>query len=133
MINLQKETSDYIATLLERWDEIKSKTIPKGEQSSYSSEFDGVLGHIWWDNPNILWLLITENEEGYEGSQTQIGLTKDGRIMWEYQSHCSCNGYENSHEHGEELDWSKKTYELNSIPQDWEVKIQENAKKLLAL
>ena len=53
--------------------------------------------------------------------------------MWEYQSHCSCNGYETSHDHGTELEMEKHSYELNEIPMDWEAKVRENASKLLKL
>lgn len=91
-----------------------------------------MIGSLYWDNPNCLWILATSNEEGYEGNQTQLGLTKERKIVWEYQSHCSCNEYENSSDPLEEFDFEKKSYELNEIPIDWEKIVCENLKKILA-
>lgn len=133
-MNIQKETGILIGKLVENWDFIKEKQVAK--KPKYGSECETVIGgKLWWNNPNLIFVLVTDQEEGYEGSQAQIGISKDGKIRWEYQSHCSCNGYENSEDKGEEFlpELSKKSYELNSIPLDWETQIQENIKKLLEL
>lgn len=85
-----------------------------------------------WNNPHVIWVLATNNEEDYSGSQTQIGLTEKGKLVWEYQSHCSCNSYEDSEQIPEEfLKADLKSYELKEIPLDWEDKIRENIKLLL--
>lgn len=128
---LQKQTQDSINKLIENWDYIKSKYIFKKED--YGSGRDTAVGKLWWDNPKLIFVLITDNEESYEGSQAQIGITKDGKIRWEYQSHCSCNDYEDSNGEGKDLDLTKKDYELNEIPLDWENQIQINIAKLLEI
>lgn len=133
-MQLHKETQRLINELLLRWEEVKNSYILKKDE--YGSEREMKIGEIWWDNPNVIWVLVTGNDEGYEGSQTQVGLTKDGRLLWEYQSHCSCNYYEDSSEIEAEfltaIQDTKKSYELGSIPLDWETKIAENIKQLLS-
>jgi hypothetical protein len=87
-----------------------------------------------WNNPNLLWLFATQDEEDYEGSQTQIGLARDGKLKWEFQSHCSCNDYEDSSELGVDFPpTTMKSYELRTIPIDWEAEIEKNLKIILAL
>jgi hypothetical protein len=40
---------------------------------------------LTWGIPQeVIWLYSTSNEEGYEGSQTQIGIDKEGKVMWGY-------------------------------------------------
>lgn len=128
-MNLSKETQAAIKKILPKWEKIQLAFFQPKEKSW--EDMETPIGTLYWANPNILFLLTTHNEESYEGSQTQIGLSKDGRLMWEYQSHCSCNGYETSHDHGKELEVTKKTYELNDVPLDWEHQIRENIEKLL--
>lgn len=128
-MNLSKETQAAIKKILPKWEKIQLAFFQPKVNSW--EDMKTPIGNLYWANPNILFLITTSNEEGYEGSQTQIGLSKDGRLMWEYQSHCSCNGYETSHEHGKELEVTKKTYELNDVPLDWESQIRENIDKLL--
>lgn len=131
-MNISKDTKSYIAKAVNNWENIKKKHFPFEKKGDYSAEFDSSIGHIHWNNPNVIWVLSTMNEEGYEGSQTQIGLTKDGKLVWEYQSHCSCNSYEDSTQiPAEFLKSDLKSYELNSLPIDWEDKIRENIKILL--
>lgn len=131
---LNKDTQKLIKKAVKNWEALR-KDFSKPTSSSYVADTESKIGILHWDNPNLLWVLITNNDEGYEGSQTQIGLAKDGRLMWEYQSHCSCNGYEHSsgepnNDFCKDLE-GKKSYELNGIPLDWETKIQENLKKIL--
>ncbi len=128
-MTLEKETEKLIARAVKKWSSLKKI---QSRRESHLDEFDSPTGHFFWDNPNILWLYCTGKEEGYEGSQTQIGLTKDGKLVWEFQSHCSCNSYKNTKEVGNE--WPedvKKHYELSDIPKEWEAIIQYNFKKLL--
>lgn len=131
-MNISKKTQKAIDKAVESWEEIKTKHFPFDKKSEYGSEFDSVIGDIYWNNPNVIWVFATTNEEGYEGSQTQVGLTKDGKLVWEYQSHCSCNGYEDSEQIPDEfLKADLKRYELNDVPLDWEDKIRENIEILL--
>ena len=76
---------------------------------------------LYWDNPSILFIAKTDNEEDYEGSQTQIGIAQNGSVRWEYQSHCSCNSYEDSAGLQTELNLEStlKSFELREIPEDW--------------
>lgn len=124
---------ELIAKVIYHWDTIKAKQVLKKED--YGSGRETVIGKLWWDNPNLIFVLVTDKEENYEGSQAQIGISKDGKLRWEYQSHCSCNDYEDSTELGKEFkpELSKKCYELNSIPLDWEEQIKKNIKELLKL
>lgn len=127
---MNKETTKAIAKLVANWDKVKQKQVLKKED--YGSERETVIGKLWWDNPDLIFVLVTDQEEGYDSSQAQIGITRDGKIRWEYQSHCSCNSYEDST--GEQEDFlselTKKSYELNGIPLDWEKQIVDNIKKL---
>lgn len=131
---MKKETKELIDKLVKRWDEIKLKE--KIKSKDWGSNFTSPIGNLFWDNPAVIWVFVTHNPEDYEGSQTQIGITKDGKIMWEYQSHCSCDGYGNSDADSlreltvEEL--SKKSWELREIPEDWEEIVSKNLEKLLA-
>ncbi len=80
-----------------------------------------IIGNLWWTIPDdILWLYATQNDEGYDGSQTQFGVRKDGTIVWAYFSHCSCYGYEDYKGEVNELSdkneiHTQKTYELKEV------------------
>ena len=129
---MHKDTEKLISKLTKNWESVKSHQVLKKEE--YGSGRETVIGKLWWDNPDLIFVLVTDQEEGYNGSQAQVGITKDGRIRWEYQSHCSCNDYEDSMGDGDgdfvpEL--SKKSYELKGIPLDWEAQIRTNIEKLL--
>lgn len=133
-MKLHEETNSLLNQLVENWDKCRDyyNQLPRED---WSSDRKSIIGHLWWDNPNLVWVLITDNDEGYEGSQAQVGISENGKLLWEYQSHCSCNGYEDSQDNGDEFlpELSKKTFEIeyNKIPYDWENQISENIKKLL--
>ena len=129
-MNLAQETKELIAELVNNWDKVKTSMVLKKEV--YGAGTETRIGKLWWDNADLIFVLVTDEEEGYEGSQAQIGISKGGGIRWEYQSHCSCNGYEDSSGVGNEFNLTKKSYELASIPLDWEEQIRNNIKKLLA-
>ncbi len=77
------------------------------------------LFKLWWDVPkDVLWLYATSNEENYEGSQTQIGIQKNGTRVWGFFSHCSCNSYEEYDGKFEEFIDTQKNYELEKIDID---------------
>lgn len=127
---MNKQTQNLIDEVVKNWDSIKTKQVIKKED--YGSGFESPIGNIYWDNPKLIFVLVTNNQEDYEGSQTQIGITKERKLRWEYQSHCSCNGYEDSSDAGAEFPpLEKKSYELDGVPLDWEEKIAENIKKIL--
>ena len=130
-MNLAQETKELITELVSNWDKVKSSMVLK--QEDYGAGKETRIGKLWWDNTDLIFVLVTDKEEGYEGSQAQIGISKEGGIRWEYQSHCSCNDYEDSSGTGigAEFDLTKKSYELASIPLDWEEQIRNNIKKLL--
>lgn len=80
-----------------------------------------IVGHLWWTKPQtVLWIFATNNEEDYEGSQTQFGITEDGTVVWGFYSHCSCNyysDYEGEFKELEEKDY--KQYELEKVPAEF--------------
>ena len=79
-----------------------------------------IIGTLFWTNPpNVLWLYATDNEEDYEGHQTQFGIDEQGNIYWAYYSHCSCNGYSDKDDTTnlfKEEDW--KCYELTDVSKE---------------
>lgn len=129
-MELNKETQKLVSKAISQWDKLKLKQSGKEE---YGTEFKTPIGQIHWDNPTVVWVYASSNEEGYEGSQIQIGLNKTGNFVWEYQSHCSCNGYEDTKEELPVIpEDTTKSYELGDIPKDFEAVIQFNLKKLLS-
>ena len=78
-----------------------------------------IVGTLIWNKPiDVLWLYATGNEEDYEGSQTQIGIKKDGTVVWGYFSHCSCYGYENyegDYKEFEDKEDTFKMYEMEGV------------------
>lgn len=132
MKELHKDTKDLLDKILSNWAKVRDYYFQASKKAEYGSEFESFIGQIFWDNPKIVWLYCTNNSEGYGGSQTQIGIKVDGKIVWEYQSHCSCNEYENSDGDGSDIpEDTKKTYEFDEVPTDWEAAIRENARKII--
>lgn len=121
-----------IKIVKKNWDALRVKQKPK--EDGYSrSIVKTPFGESHWDNPDLVWVYLTNNEEGYEASQTQLGVTRDGRVLYEYQSHCSCDGYEDSHG-GDGCpmpDDTTKTYRLKEIPNEWKVVVAQNVEKML--
>ncbi len=80
-----------------------------------------IIGDLWWTVPeDVFWLYSTQNDEGYEGSQTQFGVKQDGTIVWGFFSHCSCYGYEDYDGEVNNLTdenevHTRKTYKLNDV------------------
>ncbi len=111
-IKITKKITDYWSSII-------------GKYNKYGDHWDAkenpIIGKLWWNVPaDILWLYSTQNEEGYEGSQTQFGVRKDGTIVWGYFSHCSCYGYEDYKGEVSELNdeneiHTRKTYELEDV------------------
>lgn len=131
---LAKETRDLLDEVVKNWDKIKEENFPFKNSEEYCSEFESSIGKIWWNSPHLVWIFATNKEESYEGSQSQVGVTKEGKLMWQYQSHCSCNGYEDTTELGEQF--TEKTlkefdFTYTEPPLDWEVKMRNNMKLLL--
>lgn len=104
-------------------DFLKARYNKWSRANDYDEKTNPVVGKLWWSKPdNVLWLYSTDNdEEGYEGNQTQFGVDTLGVVHWAYYSHCSCNSY--SDYDGETKAYSPKThtrkdYELENIPED---------------
>lgn len=113
-LKIPKKIQDYFSSFKHKFN---TKSV-----SEYSSEVDvSIIGHLYWTIPeNVLWLYATNNEEGYDGSQTQFGIKQDGTIVWGYFSHCSCYGYEDyngeiSYLKDENDIHTRKTYELENV------------------
>ena len=77
---------------------------------------------LTWGIPQeVIWLYSTSRTEDYEGSQTQIGIDKEGKLMWGYFSHCSCYGYEDyngDYKEFEDNEDTFKMYEMNEVPKE---------------
>jgi len=110
---------EVIQNIIKNWDKIKKDYKPSP---------------LWWDNPNIIWILVTDNEEDYEGSQEQYGIDKEGKLRYEYQSHCSCNSYEDGTSIPEEfLLNTKKTFTINNVDEDIEKVLVEKMEEILKI
>jgi len=85
----------------------------------YDIKEKSIVGKLTWNKPvEILWLYSTSREEDYEGSQTQIGIKKDGTIVWGFFSHCSCYGYEDyegDYKEFEDKEETFKSYEMEEV------------------
>lgn len=92
---MKRATTSAISRLKKDWYKAKhnqSKGFDGYGKTDYDSE-----EIPWWQGPkDVVWVAWSNNEEDYEGSQTQIGVREDGTLVWEYQSHCSCNSYGDS-------------------------------------
>lgn len=124
-IKVSKEIMDY-------WDCYKSKFNPKGRCTE-----SNILGHVlhWTIPKEVLWLYATNNEEDYEGSQTQIGIKKDGTVVWGFFSHCSCYGYEEYEGEFEELKednliHTEKYYEMKNVDKEILKILKERLKQI---
>jgi hypothetical protein len=108
-----------------------------GKEYSYDKKMNPVVGRLWWTKPeSVLWLYSTDNdEEGYEGSQTQLGVNMTGQVVWGYYSHCSCNYYGECDGEHKVYDVSpeqkKHMYELTNVPDEIEVILKEKLKNVL--
>lgn len=132
---------ELIKKVCAKWDYYKSKEVTEREGDKYNaSEVRTMNGHLTsWDNPNLLWLMVNVDGGGYEEYGNQVGLTKDGDLVWEYQSHCSCNGFADTKSpHGDGTlclgcDGGPKNFKLNSLPDEWEKIIKANLEQILGL
>lgn len=133
---MKKELENLIQELTGKWEEARSlQNRDCGKRTSYERSFDTVNGNFPWDNSSLVMLCNFVASDGYEEWGSIVGLSKDGKLMWEYQSHCSCNDFGDSnsaeelkHEHILE----KKSFELQSVPIDYQEKIEDSIKKILA-
>lgn len=117
---MTKKFDKLVSVIAKDWERFKKIQ----ENPKFQGDGPNELGiRVWWENSEMVWVFSTNNEEGYEGSQTMLGVTKEGKVYWSYQSHCSCNGYEaesdltNSKQFTEP---TEKIYELQTVPEDWE-------------
>jgi hypothetical protein len=116
------------------FEKVKSEFNPVSG-NNYDSEVDApVMGHLWWTKPQgVLWLYATDGEEGYDGSQSQFGVKKNGIVVWAFFSHCSCFGY-NDYD-GEISAFNARTtlksYECDEVDTDF-INIMKNRLELIA-
>ena len=130
-IDIPKEIQDYFSSYKNKYNH-KNK-------NSWEDSISLIVGKLWWTVPDeVLWLYSTNNEEGYEGSQTQFGIKKDGTVVWGYFSHCSCYGYEDYKGEITELNdeneiHTRKTYELKEVDQNLLIIIENKLKQISKL
>ena len=126
---MKEKIEVIIKKVCKKWDFYKSKEVIDRFGGDYSSsEGKTATGdNFCWNSPKILWLLINIDGDGYEEHGTQIGLTKEGKIVWQFQSHCSCNGFGDMDTTDGELcvgcEKEAKSFELNYVPDDWEQQV----------
>lgn len=137
---MKEAIQELIKKVCEKWDFYKSKEVGSKEYDTASyTNIKTLNGYdTAWDNPNLLWLMVEISDGSYDGSGTQVGLTKDGRIMWEYQSHCSCDCFKDSTLHGDgELCLGcikdPKSYELQRLSDDWKKIVKVNLEEILKI
>lgn len=127
---------ELISKVCKKWDYYKSK---EEKTDNYGTTTVKTLNGYTtsWDNSNLLWLMVNIEGSFYEEWGNQVGLTKNGKIVWEYQSHCSCDDFgDTSSTHGDgELclgcDEKPKSYELLELPKDWEKIVKANLEEIL--
>jgi hypothetical protein len=79
--------------------------------------------NLLWRTTDVFWVNAYQHVESYDASAMQLGITKDGKLVREYQSHCSCNGWSNSElkdvtefsSFKELMDWLDMNYEREAI------------------
>jgi hypothetical protein len=79
----------------------------------------------------VLWLLDRQKpsvESNYDFDEERLGLTKDGKIIWGFDSGCSCPSPWSSADYGDESyqlkEW--KEFELSEFPEfdkEWQEEI----------
>jgi hypothetical protein len=52
--------------------------------------------NLLWRTPDVFWVNAYEYVESYEASAIQIGISREGTLVYESQGHCSCYGWHNS-------------------------------------
>jgi len=81
--------------------------------------------NLLWRTTDVFWVNAYQHIESYDASAIQLGITKDGKLVYEYQSHCSCNGWSNSElkdvtefaNFKALMDWLDMNYEREAIIQ----------------
>lgn len=139
--SIKEEIEILIKRVCKKWDFYKSKEEIINDKSGSdwgSSEVKTLNGYTTaWNNPDLIWLLINIDGCCYEESGNQVGLSKNGKIVWEYQSHCSCNSFGDTkgfEGHGElclGCSEKPKSYELSRLPEDWEKIVKVNLEEIL--
>lgn len=133
---MTEKTIKILNELHRRWDEARSlQNKAAASRKVYESTLEAANGLFSWNNTSMVMLLDLVDGGCYEEHGSIIGLAKDGRLMWEFQSHCSCNKFsENTSGFTGELPdnpITTKSLEIDRMPEDWEEKIQASALKLL--
>lgn len=109
------------------WDNLKSRFNDFPQNKDNYNIKSELKWKFWWTNPQeVLWLWATDNEEDYEGSQTQFGVTKDGTVVWAFFSHNSCFYYDEYEGNSKKFDKHDfKSYELEEVPKNILIKLKK--------
>lgn len=119
------ENFDKLKILVNGWD--------KGIVE-YLTDLPIVEGLSWNKPADVLWVYAIIDEENYEGSTNQFGITREGRLVWGYFSHCSCYGYEDyDGSYNNLTDETYKQFEFESIDESIENIIEDRLNKLVEL
>lgn len=140
---MKQEIEKLIKKVCKKWDFYKSKEVIVTDNAGSdwgSSEVKTLNGYTTsWNNKNLIWLMVNVDGSGYDESGNQVGLSRDGKIVWEYQSHCSCNSFgDTSKTHGDgELclgcEEKPKSYQLSQLPEEWEKIVKVNLEEIVKL
>lgn len=133
---MKEETLKLLEALKNNWRKARDVQNRDVLKRDYETSFSTVNGSFSWDIKNLVLLCDFVEGASYSEYGSIVGLSEDGRLFWEYNSHCSCDGFGDSDGATSELSEeqlanSKKSFELSSLPEDWEVKVAESAKRLL--
>lgn len=108
-----------IKFVLNHFDKIRETLNPISESDEDSSErysektktVPNLNGqNLLWRTPDVFWVNAYEYVESYEASALQIGIARNGDVVYETQSHCSCMGWSNS-----ELSETKKLESITDL------------------
>lgn len=138
-MKIETEIKELSAKVCKKWQMYKDKeTVNKEESWADCSSVRTLNGYeTAWDNPDLLWVWVEIQDGSYDGAGLQVGLSRDGKFYWEYQSHCSCDGFGDTSGHDNELclgcSEKPKSYELSNLPADWEKIVKVNLEQILSL
>ena len=131
-----EEMQKLVSKVAENFDKAKAlEDAHKEYEWREATEVMTIFGDtMCWDNPNLVWVFSSVEGGGYEEYGAQLGISRKGKLMYEYQSHCSCNDFGDSSGdgQGEVLPAiTTKTYEVSSLPKDWEKIVMVNCVEML--
>lgn len=127
---------DIPKEIIECWGSYKHKFNPP-KKNSWDADLRILGSVLYWTIPEeVIWLYSTNNsEDGYDGSQTQIGVTKEGKVVWGFFSHCSCYDYESYEGEFKELSednlvHTEKYYHMENVNTDVLIILKDRLKQI---